>query len=137
AGVSLARPGELIYEDDKTDPKPAVERTPALIRRNGVVAVSGPITSNNRDAMMPTLSRAKVPLLYATNYEGGGCNRYLFAFNTVPNQELEKLLPAMKQQAGDSFYMFGADYVWPQKMFEAAAGVVKTLGGTVAGTEFT
>ena len=29
--------------------------------------------------MMPTLSRAKVPLLYATNYEGGGCDRYLFS----------------------------------------------------------
>src|SRR4029079_14412808 len=63
--------------------------------------------------------------------------RYLFSFNTVPNQELEKLLPAMKDKAGSSFYMFGADYVWPQKMFEAAAGIVKGLDGTVAGTEFT
>ena len=114
-----------------------MERTTSLIRRDKVIAVSGPITSNNRDAMMPTLSRAKVPLLYATNYEGGGCNRYLFSFNTVPNQELEKLLPAMKERAGSSFYMFGADYVWPQKMFEAAGTIIKGFGGTVAGSEFT
>ena len=128
---------ELVYEDDKTDPKTAVERATSLIRKDKVMAISGPITSNNRDAMMPTMSRAKVPLLYATNYEGGGCDRYLFSFNTVPNQELEKLLPAMKETAGDSFYMFGADYVWPQKMFEAAEKIVGGLGGTTAGKEFT
>jgi urea transport system substrate-binding protein len=137
AGGILGRSVELIYEDDKTDPKTAVERTTSLIRRNGVIAVSGPITSNNRDAMMPTLSRAKVPLLYATNYEGGGCDRYLFSFNTVPNQELEKLLPQMKDKGGSSFYLFGADYVWPQKMFDAAKTIVTGFGGSIAGTEFT
>ncbi len=128
---------ELIYEDDKTDPKTAVERATSLIRKDGVMAISGPITSNNRDAMMPTMSRSKVPLLYATNYEGGGCDRYLFSFNTVPNQELEQLVPALKENAGDSFYMFGADYVWPQKMFEAAETIVTGLGGKSAGKEFT
>jgi branched-chain amino acid transport system substrate-binding protein/urea transport system substrate-binding protein len=137
AGGIMGRQIELIYEDDKTDPKTAVERTTSLIRRDGVVAVSGPITSNNRDAMMPTLSRAKVPLLYATNYEGGGCDRYLFCFNTVPNQELEKLLPKMKEIGGPSFYFFGADYIWPQKMFEAGEKIVAAAGGTVAGKEFT
>ena len=136
AGGILGRPIELVYEDDKTDPKTAVERATSLVRREQVIAISGPITSNNRDAMMPTLSRAKVPLLYATNYEAGGCNRYLFSFNTVPNQELEKLLPVMKDNAGSSFYMVGADYVWPQKMFETAETIIKGMGGTVAGKEF-
>jgi urea transport system substrate-binding protein len=137
AGGILGRQVELTYEDDKTDPKTAVERTNSLVRGGGVVAISGPITSNNRDAMMPSLTRAKVPLLYATNYEGGGCDRYLFCFNTVPNQELEKLLPKMKEIGGPSFYFFGADYIWPQKMFEAGEKIVAAAGGTVAGKEFT
>jgi branched-chain amino acid transport system substrate-binding protein/urea transport system substrate-binding protein len=137
AGGIMGRTIELIYEDDKTDPKTAVEKTASLIRKDGVIAVSGPITSNNRDAMMPTLSRAKVPLLYATNYEGAGCDRYLFCFNTVPNQELEKLLPKMKDVGGASYYFFGADYIWPQKMFEAGEKIVTAAGGTVAGKEFT
>ena len=137
AGGAAGSPISLIYEDDKTDPKTAVERTTQLIRRDQVLAISGPITSNNRDAMMPTLTRAKTPLLYATNYEGGGCDRYLFSFNTVPNQELEKLLPALEKAAGKSFYMFGADYVWPQKMFAAAEALVSGMGGTAAGKEFT
>src|SRR3546814_2781306 len=101
-GGILGRPVELIYEDNKTDPKTSVERANALIRRDQVTAIIGPITSNARDAMMPTMSRSKTPLLYATNYEGGGCDRYLFSFNTVPNQELERLLPVMKSRFGRS-----------------------------------
>lgn len=137
SGGILGRPVELLYEDNKTDPKTSVERATALIRRDQVTAIVGPITSNARDAMMPTMSRSKTPLLYATNYEGGGCDRYLFAFNTVPNQELERLLPVMKRQFGNSFYMFGADYVWPQKMFATARTLIEGMGGSVAGTEFT
>lgn len=137
AGGILGQKIEVKYEDNKTDPKTSVERATSLIRRDKVLALTGPITSNARDAMAPTVKRMKTPLLYATNYEGGACDRYIFCFNTVPNQELEKLLPAMKERAGNSFYMFGADYVWPQKMFETAEAIVKTQGGTVAGKEFT
>ncbi len=137
AGGILGRPLEVLYEDNRTDPKTSVERATSLIRRDRVLALSGPITSNARDAMTPTVARMKTPLLYATNYEGGACNRYLFSFNTVPNQELEKLVPALMERFGRRFYMFGADYVWPQKMFAHAEGLVTGLGGEVAGVEFT
>ncbi len=137
AGGILGRPLEVLYEDNKTDPKTAVERAISLIRRDRVLALSGPITSNARDAMTPTVNRMKTPLLYATNYEGGACGRYLFSFNTVPNQELEKLVPALMARFGKRFYMFGADYVWPQKMFAHAEELVAGLGGEVAGVEFT
>src|SRR3546814_16155999 len=43
----------------------------------------------------------------------------------------------MKSRFGSSFYMFGADYVWPQKMFATASTLIESMGGTVAGTEFT
>lgn len=137
AGGIMGRPVELLYEDNKTDPKTSVERTTKLIRRDEVVAVTGPITSNARDAMTPTHQKLKTPLLYATNYEGGACGRYVFSFNTVPNQELAKLLPHMQESAGGSYYMFGADYIWPQRMFETAQHIVAGLGGETRGVEFT
>lgn len=136
AGGILGRKVEVIYQDDKTDPKTAVERTTQLIQKDKVLALFGPITSSNRDAMMPAVKRGKTPLLYATNYEGGGCDRYLFSFNTVPNQELEKLLPELSKRAGTSYYLLGSDYVWPQKMFEQAERLIKASGGTVVGKEF-
>ncbi len=137
AGGIMGSPVEIIYEDNKTDPKASVERSNKLIQSDEVIAVSGPITSNARDAMAPTFKRSKTPLLYATNYEGGACGRYIFSFNTVPNQELAKLLPHMNQIAGKRYYMFGTDYVWPQKMFETAEKIIEKLGGETVGKEFT
>ena len=97
AGGILGRPVELLYADDKTDPAVATDATRKLIERDGVLAVVGPITSRNLDAMAPVVESLKTPLLYATNYEGGKCSRYVFSFSTVPNQELAQLLPYMNR----------------------------------------
>ena len=79
-----------------TDPAEHRRRGGAQDGRGGrCLAVVGPITSQNLDAIVPVLASRKTPLLYATNYEGGKCNRYMFSFNTVPNQELDSLLPYM------------------------------------------
>ncbi len=136
-GGILGRPVELLFEDNKTDPKTSVEKASRLVARDEVLAICGPITSSARDAMIPTMARGRTPLLYATNYEGGACGRYVFCFNTVPNQELAKLVPYLARTKGTSFYCFGADYVWPQKMFAHAEKLVAGLGGTIVGKELT
>jgi urea transport system substrate-binding protein len=137
AGGILGRPVEVVYEDDKTDPTAAVDATRKLIERDGVVAVIGPITSRNLDAMAPVIESAKTPLLYATNYEGGKCSRYIFSFSTVPNQELAQLLPYMNRTFGNTYFLLGADRAWPHKMFEAAEPIIRKLGGRVVGMEYT
>jgi urea transport system substrate-binding protein len=70
-GGILGRPVEVIFEDDKTDPVVAMDATRKLIERDGVLAVVGPITSRNLNAIAPMIESMKTPLLYATNYEGG------------------------------------------------------------------
>ncbi len=138
AGGIMGHQVEVLYEDNKTDPKTSVERARKVVQRDEVIAVSGPITSAARDAMAGTMKRLKTPLLYATNYEGGICDRYLFSFNTVPNQDTAPLIPYLKEVgAGDSYYMFGADYVWPRNMFKAANNMIKQIGGTSMGEEYT
>ena len=77
-GVLDGRPLELIVEDNKTDPKTAVEKAKKLILRDKVVAVMGPVSSAARDAMTPVAEKYKTPLLYGIDYEGGVCNRYVF-----------------------------------------------------------
>lgn len=137
AGGILGRPVEVIYADDKTAPKSAATAMHALIERDGVVAVVGPITSRNLNAIAPLAESAKTPLLYATNYEGGKCSRYVFSFGTVPNQELGQLLPYMNQTFGNSYFLLGADRVWPHRMFDIAQPIIEKLGGKVVGTQFT
>ncbi len=142
-GGILGRDVEILYRDMKTDPKTAAERARELIQREEVMAVVGPITSSARNAMAPVMDGLKTPLLYATNYEGaddagGGCGRYLFFFNTVPNQDTAPLIPWMANNGyGNSYYMFGMNYVWPRNMFKAARGVIDATNGTVLGEEYT
>ena len=143
AGGVLGKPLEMVYEDMKTDPKTAAEKARKLIQRDEVVAVCGPITSSGRNAMIPFMERFNTPLLYATNYEGAddagkGCGSSLFFFNTVPNQDTAPLIPYLKDNGlGNSYYMFGANYVWPRNMFKAAKAVIGTLGGKTLGEEYT
>ena len=137
AGGILGRPVEVVYADDKTDPAVATDVTRRLVERDGVVALVGPITSRNLDAIVPVVESLKTPLLYATNYEGGKCSRYVFSFNTVPNQELAQLLPYMNHTFGNSYFLLGADRTWPHKMFDAAEPIIAKLGGKVVGKEFT
>lgn len=136
-GGILGRPLEVIYEDDQTDPVAAVKATRKLNEQDGVFAVVGPITSRNLLAMEPTVESTKTPLLYATNYEGGACSRYIFSFSSVPNQELAQLLPYMNKHFGNTYFMLGANHAWPQKMFEYAQPMILAMGGQVLGKEFT
>jgi branched-chain amino acid transport system substrate-binding protein/urea transport system substrate-binding protein len=137
AGGILGRPVEVIYADDKTRPESAAAAMQALIERDGVLAVVGPITSRNLNAVAPVAESRKTPLLYATNYEGGTCSRYIFAFGTVPNQELGQLLPYMNETFGNTYFLLGADRVWPHQMFDIARPLIEKLGGKVVGTQFT
>ena len=142
-GGILGRQIDILYEDMKTDPKTAAEKARKLIQRDEVIAVAGPITSSGRNAMVPHMMRLKTPLLYATNYEGaddegGGCGRYLFFFNTVPNQDTAPLIPYLKREGiGTSYYMFGANYVWPRNMFKAAKAMIAETGGRTLAEEYT
>jgi urea transport system substrate-binding protein len=136
-GGILGRPVEVIYEDDKTDPDAALAATRKLIEHDGVLVVVGPITSRNLNAIAPAVEALKTPLLYATNYEGGKCSRYVFSFSTVPNQELAPLLPYMNRTFGSTYFMLGADRAWPHSMFEAAEPMIAKAGGRVVGKEFT
>ena len=136
-GGILGRSVQIVYKDDKTNPDAAANATRELIERDHVLAVVGPITSRNLNVIKPEIERAKAPLLYATNYEGGACSRYIFAFSTVPNQELAQLLPYMNSTFGSTYYLLGANHAWPQKMFQAAAPMISALGGRVVGKEFT
>ncbi len=132
-GVLGGRKFELIIEDDKTDPKTAVEKANKLIMKDKVHAVLGPITSANRDAMTPLMAKLKTPLLYATDYEGGVCNRYVFCYSAVPDHYIKPFIPYLTKNYGDSFYLFGADYVWPHKMNEAIkVGITENKGRVVA-----
>ncbi|VTU26671.1 Aliphatic amidase expression-regulating protein [Variovorax sp. PBL-H6] len=138
-GGVLGRQVEIVKADDKTDPKTAVERAGQLIRRDKVAAIVGPVTSANRDAIKSTIERGKTPLLYATDYEGGVCSPYMACYSALPAHYVNPLIPYLGKKVGKGagFYLFGADYVWPQKMNAAIKAAVQQDGGKIVGEEYT
>jgi len=137
SGGVLGRKLELVIEDNKTDPKTSVEKATKLIKKDKVIAVVGPITSGARDAMTPTMTKLKTPLLYATDYEGGVCNRYLFCYSALPEHTVYPFIPWLAENYGKTFYLFGADYVWPHKMNIAVKKAVAQVGGTILAEQYT
>ena len=137
SGGVLGRKMELVIEDNKSDPKTSVEKAAKLIKRDKVIAIAGPITSASRDAMTPTMIKLKTPLLYATDYEGGVCNRYLFMYSPLPEQTIYPFIPWLAENYGKTFYLFGADYVFPHKVNIAVKKAIAQVGGTVLAEEYT
>jgi len=136
-GVLGGRKFELIIEDNKTDPKTAAEKTKKLILKDKVAAILGPITSANRNAMTPVVNKYKVPLLYATDYEGQACSPYLFCYSAIPDHYIKPFIPYLAENYGKKFYLFGADYVWPHKMNESIKKGIAAAGGQVLAEEYT
>lgn len=137
AGGVLGRQIEIIKADNRTDPKTSVERVQQLLRRDEVDAVIGPITSSARDAIASSIERGRKPLLYATDYEGGVCSDYIACYSALPAHYVDPLVPHLMETVGKNVYLFGADYVWPQKMNAAIRAAVEAAGGAVVGEEYT
>jgi ABC-type branched-subunit amino acid transport system substrate-binding protein len=135
-GGLLGRKIEGVRTDDKTDPKTAVEKTLELIERGHVDAFCGPVTSSSRDEMQPIIERLKTPLLYATDYEGGVCSRYMVCNSALPEQWVDPLIPYVRENYGDTFYLIGSNFSWPQRMFQRVRPAVEKAGGRVVGEEF-
>lgn len=135
-GVLGGRMFEIVKADDRTDPKTAVERTNELIRRDQVTAIIGPVTSANRDAMLPTIARYKTPLLYATDYEGGVCSPFVTCYSALPAHTVNPLVPFAVENLGKAFYLIGSDYIWPQKMNAAFREQAEKANAKIVAEEY-
>nr|WP_255644626.1 ABC transporter substrate-binding protein [Mesopusillimonas faecipullorum] len=98
--------------------------------------LSGAVTSAERDAIRPLVERYKTPLLYATDYEGGTCSRYVTLYSSVPDQWVDTFIPYLVEQGSKKLYLIGSDYVWPRKINAAVAANAAKGGAQVVGDEY-
>ncbi|KAH3755961.1 aliphatic amidase expression-regulating protein [Pelomyxa schiedti] len=114
---------EIVVHDEKTNDAVASKLTEKVIVEDNVIAVVGPTSSKDRNAMMAVCEKLHTPLLYGTDYEGGCYSRYLFCYSPIPAHYVDPLVPYLKetypplpgQRSG--FFLLGTDYVWPKQIF--------------------
>lgn len=131
---------ELLVEDNQVDPQRARDMADRLVSRENADVLMGPISSANRVAVAAELERLQVPSLYASQYEGpvadDYCSEWMFHLGDIPSQKISPLVPWLIEEHGDSFYLLGDDYNWPQETNGLVEEAVNANGGTVVAEEY-
>ena len=143
-GGVLGRKFELIAGDYKSDSRLVVEQANRLIRQEKVDFVAGTMSSADRNAAAPVVTKTDKILLYPTFYEGqekeyfpGVCNKNLFMFGPVPSQQVFPHLDYMIKTHGKKFFMLGSDYAWPRVTNQVTKPKLAAAGGEVVGEVYT
>ncbi|WP_245688418.1 substrate-binding protein [Vibrio sonorensis] len=136
-GGILGHDIQLIVRDNSTDPGKTVKHSRDLIIQEEVFALMGPVSSSSRYAMSEVSEEFSVPMFYGIDYEGRHFSPYLICYSTIPEHYIEPVIPYLKENSGEKFYVFGYDYIWPHRMSERLLQSVESVGGEVIGVEFT
>jgi len=144
AGGILGRKMELVVGDYKSDARLVVEQANRLVRQEHVDFLAGTMSSADRNAAAPVVTKMNKILLYPTFYEGqeseyypGVCNKNIFMFGPVPSQQVFPHIDYMVKHHGKKFYMLGSDYAWPRVTNKVTKPKLEAAGGTVVGETYT
>lgn len=136
-GGILGKPLELIIEDDGSLPETAVKAAKKLVDVYHCHALIGNLLSNSRIAVTFRVAEPKkIPYLCFSLYEGSVLSRYYFHFAAIPNQQIDRMIPYMKEKFGPNMFFAGNNYEWPRGSINAAKKILLDSGGTVVGEEY-
>ncbi|WP_255349533.1 ABC transporter substrate-binding protein [Thioalkalivibrio sp. ALE17] len=136
-GGVLGRPLELVVEDDGSLPESAVAAAEKLVKQHGCAAIIGNLLSNSRIAVAYRVAEPnRVPQLNFSFHEGSIDSRYFFHFAALPNQQIDRMIPYMREQYGPRFFFAGNNYEWPRGSIAAAKDALAKCGGESLGEEY-
>jgi len=137
SGGVLGRQLELVIEDDGSLPDSAVAAAEKLLDHHHCTAIVGNLLSNSRIAVAYQVAEPrKVPYLNFSFYEGSILSRYFFHFAALPNQQIDRMIPSMRQRFGPRMFFAGNNYEWPRGSIHAAKLALERAGGEVVGEEY-
>ncbi len=136
AGGLLDRQLEKVAYDTQSDMALYTQYAQKLTRRDKVDVVHGGILSASREAIRPTLRKAKTLYFYNVQYEGGVCDRNIFCTGITPAQQAEVLVPETMERWGKKIYVLAADYNYGQITAKWIEHYARENGGEVVQTDF-
>ncbi|MBF0148169.1 MAG: ABC transporter substrate-binding protein [Magnetococcales bacterium] len=136
-GGVLGRPLRLVVEDDGSLPASAVVAAQKLVDHHGCLAIIGNLLSSARIAVTHRVAESKkIPMLNFSFYEGSIRSRYFFHFAALPNQQIAKMIPYMRERFGPRMFFAGNNYEWPRGSIDAAKETLHHAGGEVVGEDY-
>jgi PAS domain S-box-containing protein len=136
-GGVLGRPLELVIEDDGSLPASALAAATRLLDEHRCAALVGNLLSNSRIAVAYEVAEPRrVPYLNFSFYEGSILSRYFFHFAALPNQQIDRMIPYMREHFGPRIFFAGNNYEWPRGSIDAARRALEQAGGEAIGEEY-
>lgn len=136
-GGVLGKSLEIIVEDDGSLPDSAVVAAKKLVEEHQCSAIIGNLLSNARIAVAYQVAEAsQTPLLNFSFYEGSILSRYFFHFAALPNQQIYRMIPYMRETFGPKMFFAGNNYEWPRGSIDAGKLSLKEVGGEIVGEEY-
>jgi len=137
SGGVLGRPLKLVIEDDGSLPESAVMAATKLVEYHRCAAIIGNLLSNSRIAVAYQVAEPhRIPYLNFSFYEGSILSRYFFHFAALPNQQIDRMIPYMRNQYGPRMFFAGHNYEWPRGSIDAAKRALEQSGGETVGEEY-
>ena len=133
AGGVRGKPIVAVEVDPGSDEARYRALSQELTENLGISVVFGGYTSAGRKAMMPDIEKTDSLLFYPTFYEGFEYSDHVFYFGSCPNQYIVQLVDQMMRQFGRSFYLVGANYVFPRESNRIVGELLRQAGGKVVG----
>lgn len=137
AGGVVGRQLELVVVDGASDPATNARVANQLVTRDKVDVVIGGITSAEREAVKNTITkRGKTLYLWAASYEGDECGENIWSTGPVPSQQVDPTVDYLLEDGAKTFFLCGADYIYPRNILKAARAKIESGGGRVVGEEY-
>jgi ABC-type branched-subunit amino acid transport system substrate-binding protein len=137
AGGVLGRQLQAVVVDSASDTSVAATAARQLIEKDKVDFVIGTVTSATREAVKGIIATTgKTLLVIPTSYEGGDCTQNMWVVGAVPNQQVDPMVAYALGKSAKTWYLCGADYLYPRNMLKEVKAQVAAAGGTIVGEDY-
>ncbi|MBV0924031.1 urea ABC transporter substrate-binding protein [Halomicroarcula limicola] len=127
---------ELFDPDPQSDNSRYKQLTRKMIQQRGVDALWAGYASSTREAIRPIVDRQDQLYFYTTQYEGGVCDKNVFAVGPTARQQLGSVLPYLREEYGPKIYTIAADYNFGQLSADWVKVLADENDAEVIGEEF-
>jgi len=127
---------ETFAPDPQSDNQRYQELTRRAIDQEEVDVLWAGYSSATREAIRPIIDREDQLYFYTTQYEGGVCDKNVFAVGPTARQQLGSVLPYLVEEYGTQIYTIAADYNFGQLSADWVKVLADENGAEVVGEEF-
>ncbi|WP_135306222.1 urea ABC transporter substrate-binding protein [Haloarcula amylovorans] len=127
---------ELFDPDPQSDNSRYKQLTRKMTQQRNVDALWAGYASSTREAIRPIIDRQDQLYFYTTQYEGGVCDKNVFAVGPTARQQLGSVLPYLREEYGPKIYTIAADYNFGQLSADWVKVLADENDAEVMGEEF-